>query len=542
MLYDKTYVMNGKQLKNSILQWAIQGKLVPQDPNDEPASVLLDKIRQEKERLIKEKKIKRDKNASIIYRGEDNSYYEKILATGEVKCINEEIPFEIPKGWEWCRVSSLFQINPKVVAEDNTSAAFIPMEAISAGYGSEFRYYEKEWGEIKSGYTAFADNDIAFAKITPCFQNRKSAIFEGLPNGIGAGTTELKILRTYGETINRWFVLYFLESPYFIDEATFKGTANQQRIIVGYLENKLFPLPPLAEQERIVDKIGLVMPIIDKYSKSQELLDKMNVELNECLKKSVLQEAIQGKLVPQIAEEGTAQELLEQIKAEKQKLVKEGKLKKSALTTSTIFRGDDNKYYELIDNSPVYIDEFLPFQIPETWTWCKVKDLLEIQTGASFKKEQANANKKGIRILRGGNILPNKYIFKDDDVFVSEEFVNANTILKKNCIITPAVTSLENIGKMAVIEKDYNNVSAGGFVFIISPYIQDFNHSLLLAYFLQSPFLIEAMRGITKKSGAAFYNLGKERLKELYLPLPPMAEQSRIVGKINEVLSSIMSR
>ena len=542
MLYDKTYVMNGKQLKNSILQWAIQGKLVPQDPNDEPASVLLDKIRQEKERLIKEKKIKRDKNASIIYRGEDNSYYEKMLATGEVKCIDKEIPFEIPDGWEWCRVSSLFQINPKVVAEDNTSAAFIPMEAISAGYGSEFRYYEKKWGEIKSGYTVFADNDIAFAKITPCFQNRKSAIFEGLPNGIGAGTTELKILRTYGETINHWFVLYFLESPYFIDEATFKGTANQQRIIVGYLENKLFPLPPLAEQKRIVDKIGLVMPIIDKYSKSQGLLDKMNVELNECLKKSVLQEAIQGKLVPQIAEEGTAQELLEQIKAEKQKLVKEGKLKKSALNDSGIFRGDDNKYYELIDNSPVYIDEFLPFQIPETWTWCKVKDLLEIQTGASFKKEQANANKKGIRILRGGNILPNKYIFKDDDVFVSEEFVNANTILKKNCIITPAVTSLENIGKMAVIEKDYNNVSAGGFVFIISPYIQDFNHSLLLAYFLQSPFLIEAMRGITKKSGAAFYNLGKERLKELYLPLPPMAEQSRIVGKINEVLSSIMSR
>ena len=534
--------MNGKQLKNSILQWAIQGKLVPQDPNDEPASVLLDKIRQEKERLIKEKKIKRDKNASIIYRGEDNSYYEKILATGEVKCIDEEIPFDVPQGWEWCRVSSLFQINPKVVAEDNTSAAFIPMEAISAGYGSEFRYYEKKWGEIKSGYTAFADNDIAFAKITPCFQNRKSVIFEGLPNGIGAGTTELKILRTYGETINRWFVLYFLESPYFIDEATFKGTANQQRIIVGYLENKLFPLPPLAEQERIVGKIGLVMPIIDKYSKSQELLDKMNVELNECLKKSVLQEAIQGKLVPQIAEEGTAQELLEQIKAEKQKLVKEGKLKKSALDSSVIFRGDDNKYYELIDNSPVCIDEFLPFQIPKTWTWCKVKDLLEIQTGASFKKEQVNANKKGIRILRGGNILPNKYIFKDDDVFVSEEFVNANTTLKKNSIITPAVTSLENIGKMAVIEKNYKNVSAGGFVFIISPYIQDFNHSLLLAYFLQSPFLIEAMRGITKKSGAAFYNLGKERLKELYLPLPTMAEQRRIVGKINEVLSSIMSR
>ena len=534
--------MNGKQLKNSILQWAIQGKLVPQDPNDEPASVLLDKIRQEKERLIKEKKIKRDKNASIIYRGEDNSYYEKMLATGEVKCIDEEVPFDVPQGWEWCRVSSIFQINPKVVAEDDANAAFIPMEAISAGYGSEFRFYEKKWKEIKSGYTSFEDNDIAFAKITPCFQNRKSVIFKGLPNGIGAGTTELKILRTYGETINRLYALYFLESPYFIDEATFKGTANQQRIIVGYLENKLFPLPPLTEQNRIVNKICMVMPVIDKYSKSQETLDKINIELYDTLKKSLLQEAIQGKLVPQIVEEGTAQELLEHIKEEKKQLVKEGKLKKSALNDSVIFKGDDNKYYELIDDSHVCIDEFLPFQIPETWVWCKVKDLLEIQTGASFKKEQANANKKGIRILRGGNILPNKYIFKDDDVFLSEEFVNANTILKKNCIITPAVTSLENIGKMAVIEKDYNNVSAGGFVFIISPYIQDFNHSLVLAYFLQSPFLIEAMRGITKKSGAAFYNLGKERLKELYLPLPPMAEQRRMVDKINEVLSSIMSR
>ena len=337
--------MNGKQLKNSILQWAIQGKLVPQDPNDEPASVLLEKIRQEKERLIKEKKIKRDKNASIIYRGEDNSYYEKFLATGEVKCIDEEIPFEIPKGWEWCRVSSVFLINPKVSAKDDDIAAFIPMEAISAGYGSEFRFYEKQWKEIKSGYTAFEDNDIAFAKITPCFQNRKSVTFNGLPNGIGAGTTELKILRTYGETINRYYALYFLESPYFIDEATFKGTANQQRIVVGYLENKLFPLPPLSEQKRIVDKIGIIMPFIDKYSKSKETLDKINVALRANLKKSILQEAIQGKLVPQIAEEGTARELLEQIRQEKERLIKEKKIKRDK-NASIIFRGEDNSYYE----------------------------------------------------------------------------------------------------------------------------------------------------------------------------------------------------
>lgn len=532
--------MNGKQLKNSILQWAIQGKLVPQDPNDEPASVLLDKIRQEKERLIKEKKIKRDKNASIIYRGEDNSYYEKILATGEVKCIDEEIPFDVPQGWEWCRVSSLFQINPKVVAEDNTSAAFIPMEAISAGYGSEFRYYEKKWGEIKSGYTAFADNDIAFAKITPCFQNRKSVIFEGLPNGIGAGTTELKILRTYGETINRWFVLYFLESPYFIDEATFKGTANQQRIIVGYLENKLFPLPPLAEQERIVGKIGLVMPIIDKYSKSQELLDKMNVELNECLKKSVLQEAIQGKLVPQIAEEGTAQELLEQIKAEKQKLVKEGKLKKSALDSSVIFRGDDNKYWEKSEDGAVCIDEEIPFEIPSNWAWVRLDDICSfIHRGKSpkyspIKKYPVVAQKcnqwDGFSIEKAKFIDPQSISLYNDEHFLQNRDLMWNS------------TGLGTLGRMAIyytILNPYELAIADSHVTVIRPYKTHIVSEYLYYYFASNTVqsvIEDKSDGSTKQK-----ELATKTVKAYLVPIPPFAEQQRIVQKIKSV-TSIMSR
>ena len=532
--------MNGKQLKNSILQWAIQGKLVPQDPHDEPASVLLDKIRQEKERLIKEKKIKRDKNASIIYRGEDNSYYEKILATGEVKCIDEEIPFEIPKGWEWCRVSSLFQINPKVVAEDNTSAAFIPMEAISAGYGSEFRYYEKEWDEIKSGYTAFADNDIAFAKITPCFQNRKSAIFEGLPNGIGAGTTELKILRTYGETINRWFVLYFLESPYFIDEATFKGTANQQRIIVGYLENKLFPLPPLAEQERIVDKIGLVMPIIDKYSKSQELLDKMNVELNECLKKSVLQEAIQGKLVPQIASEGTAHELLEQIKTEKQKLVKEGKLKKSALSDSVIFRGDDNKYWEKSEDGAVCIDEEIPFEIPSNWAWVRLDDICSfIHRGKSpkyspIKKYPVVAQKcnqwVGFSIEKAKFIEPQSITSYNSEYFLQDRDLMWNS------------TGLGTLGRMAIyytLLNPYELAVADSHVTVIRPYKTYIVSEYLYYYFASNTVqsvIEDKSDGSTKQK-----ELATKTVKSYLVPLPPFAEQLRIVQKIKSV-TSIMSR
>ena len=254
------------RLKKSILQEAVQGKLVPQDPNDEPASVLLGRIREEKQRLLKEGKLKKkDITDSVIFKGEDNKYYEKIGK--EVICIDEEIPFDIPESWTWVRIKDMFIINPKNTASDDTLAAFIPMEKISATYGSVFTYDTVRWGTIKRSFTHIANGDVAFAKITPCFQNRKSAIFEGLPNDIGAATTELKVLRQYGDTINRWYLLYFLESPYFIDEAKFKGTANQQRIISGYLENKLFPLPPKSEQDRIAYAIEQTASIMSRQEK-----------------------------------------------------------------------------------------------------------------------------------------------------------------------------------------------------------------------------------------------------------------------------------
>ena len=538
--------MNGKQLKNSILQWAIQGKLVPQDPNDEPASVLLEKIRQEKERLIKEKKIKRDKNASIIYRGEDNSYYEKILATGEVKCIDEEIPFDVPNGWEWCRLRDLCTVFGRIgfrgytrndIVEKGFGAITLSpsnmqdngnMNYSVVSYISWKKYEESPEIKVKA-------NDVLIVKTGSSYG--KTCIISDLPEKATINP-QIAVLK-YSFVNNQWLT-YFLNAPFTQEQfrkyviGTSIPTFSQEK-----LSSTLLPLPPQNEQEHLTKKLSLLDKCIGSYNVIQQLIDRLNADIYDKLKKSILQEAIQGKLVPQIAKEGTAQELLGEIQTEKQKMVKDGKLKKSALATSTIFKGDDNKYYEQIEDEPVCIDNFLPFQIPETWTWCKVKDLLEIQTGASFKKEQANTHNEGVRILRGGNILPNRYIFKDDDVFVAKEFVNENTLLKRNSIITPAVTSLENIGKMAVIEKDYNNVSAGGFVFIISPYIQEFTHSLLLAYFLQSPSLIETMQGITKKSGAAFYNLGKERLKELYIPLPPRKEQQRIVAQIEKLFEQL---
>ena len=241
-------------LRKSILQEAIQGKLVPQIAEEGTAQELLEQIKAEKQKLVKEGKLKKSAlTDSVISRGDDNKYYEQI---GK-KCldITDKIPFVIPETWQWVRIRDVFQLNPKNEAEDEKLVAFIPMEKISAGYKSDFTFDTTKWGTIKKGFTHFANGDVAFAKITPCFQNRKSAIFHDLPNGIGAGTTELKVLRPYGNTIDRWYLLYFLESPYFIDEATFKGTANQQRIVVGYLEDKLFPLPTQKEQQRIVAQI-----------------------------------------------------------------------------------------------------------------------------------------------------------------------------------------------------------------------------------------------------------------------------------------------
>lgn len=242
------------RIRKSILQEAIQGKLVPQDPNDEPASVLLQRIREEKLRLVKEGKLKKkDVVDSIIYKGDDNKYYEQI--GNKITCIEEEIPFKIPKEWCWVRLSDIVLINPKNHVPDNTMAAFIPMERIDATFLSSYSYVERKWGEIKQGFTHFSDGDVAFAKITPCFQNRKSMILNNLPNGIGAGTTELKVLRPYRNTLSVEYLLFFLESPYFVEEAIFKGTANQQRIMSGYMDSKLFPLPPLEEQKRISKKI-----------------------------------------------------------------------------------------------------------------------------------------------------------------------------------------------------------------------------------------------------------------------------------------------
>lgn len=534
---DRKNTMNGKQLKNSILQWAIQGKLVPQDPNDEPASVLLDKIRQEKERLIKEKKIKRDKNASIIYRGEDNSYYEKILATGEVKCIDEEVPFEIPKGWEWCRlgeISTYAQTKRKINASNADSQLWgLDLEDIEKG-GRLLNI--KTVGERKAigDKTIFNRGDILYSKLRPYLLKILVA-----PEG-GICTPEIIPFTCYGN-ICKDYIVSFLKSPYvddYINSVTFG--VKMPRVSTETMTSLLVPLPPLSEQFRIDTKTKELMPYIDGYGKAQNKLNKLNEELSNTIRKSILQEAIQGKLVPQIAEEGTAQELLEQIKTEKQKLVKEGKLKKSALASSVIFRGDDNKYWEKSEDGAVCIDEEIPFEIPSNWAWVRLDDICSfIHRGKSpkyspIKKYPVVAQKcnqwDGFSIEKAKFIDPQSISLYNDEHFLQNRDLMWNS------------TGLGTLGRMAIyytILNPYELAIADSHVTVIRPYKTHIVSEYLYYYFASNTVqsvIEDKSDGSTKQK-----ELATKTVKAYLVPIPPFAEQQRIVQKIKFV-TSIMSR
>ena len=517
--------MNGKQLKNSILQWAIQGKLVPQDPNDEPASVLLEKIRTEKARLIKEGKIKKDKNESFIFRGDDNSYYEKFLATGEVKCIDDEIPFEIPQGWEWERVGNIFETtsgstplsrNPDYYKNGNIN--WVRTTDLNNGILNKT--------EIQITSKAIIDYNLS---ILP--QTSVCVAMYG-----GAGTIGKHCILHFDTTINQSvcaiqpngfcnmdYIHTFIEyqRPFWMDFAA--GSRKDPNINQLIIKHCLLPIPPQEEQLRIVTKLNQLYPYIYQYGNSRNRLNQINKEIWHSLKKSILQEAIQGKLVPQIAEEGTAQELLEQIRQEKLQLVKEGKLKKSALTDSIIFRGDDNKYYEQVGNENIDITEEIPFDLPENWTWVRFGQYVRMSIGKTPPRGEtkywANGKYPWVSISDMsdyGLVTTTKESVSEYAKSLFGEISPVGTLIM-SFKLTVGRTSLLNtsayhneaiISIYPFVDKNYQ---ARNFLFHILPIISNLGDTK------------DAIKGKT---------LNSKSLNNLLLPLPPLNEQGRIVAMI----------
>ena len=435
-----------------------------------------------------------------------SSYYEKFIATGEVKCIDEEIPFEIPKGWEWCRLKHMCSMQ----AGKNISASEIYDKK------SVLHPYRCVGGNGLRGFTNTFNAEGHFAII-----GRQGALCGclNIESGKFYATEHAVVVNGFG-IIPSLFIYYFFTALNLNQYAT--ATA-QPGLAVSNIVEVFIPLPPLPEQLRIVSKIEKLLPLVKTYEQAQNGLNELNASLNEQLRKSILQEAIQGKLVPQCSDEGTAQELLEQIKLEKQKLIKDGKLKKSALTDSVIFKGDDNKYYEQVGNENIDITEEIPFDLPENWTWVRFGQYVRMSIGKTPPRGEtkywANGKYPWVSISDMsdyGLVTTTKESVSEYAKSLFGEISPVGTLIM-SFKLTVGRTSLLNtsayhneaiISIYPFVDKNYQ---ARNFLFHILPIISNLGDTK------------DAIKGKT---------LNSKSLNNLLLPLPPLNEQGRIVAMI----------
>ena len=469
-----------------------------------------------------------------------SSYYEKILATGEVKCIDEEIPFEIPQGWEWCRLRDIILgtnagKSPNCEKRPKKSEEWGVLTTTSI---QENAFLSNENKVLPKHYIINPEHCVRYGDIliTRAGPVNRTGIVCMVENNcdkliLSDKTVRIDYMHDY---CNPKFLVFVLNSSAIhelVMSATVGMAASQVNVSQSSIQNTLIPFPSSKEQQRIINKLETLLPQIEKYNNAQNELDELNKTVKDIIKKSVLQEAIQGKLVSQLAEEGTAQELLEQIKAEKQKLVKEGKLKKSALNDSVIFRGDDNKYWEKNGKDVVCIDAEIPFEVPSSWIWCRMGDCVSIIGGYAFKSYDLKSS-LGIRVIRISDIsekgLVNKNIVKyNGNEDLTQYLIKRNDILiamtggtvGKSLLLTEKLSEPLLLNqRVAIIRNIWINVE-------------------YLNAFLHSPYIKQI---IDKKKNSTNDNISMSDLNGFLIPLPPLKEQYRIVERYKNV-TSIMS-
>lgn len=474
----------------------MQGKLVEQRPEEGTGEELYQQI--QKKKLAKEGKIKKQKPLPEI--------------------TEDEIPFEIPRSWKWVRIGSVTELNPKNDVSDDVDASFIPMTLIDDGYRNHHTYEIKKWGSIKKGFTHFQNRDIGVAKITPCFQNRKSVIFKNLINGIGAGTTELSIVRSIEEYALPEFLLVYFKSEQFIIDGikSFTGTAGQQRLHKDFLRTYLMPLPPLAEQKRIVTKIEEIMPFVVRYTTAYDKLQSYTTRFPNDLKKSILQQAIQGKLIPQDPNDEPASVLFEKITKEKEKLVKEGKIKKQKPL-------------------PEITEDEIPFEIPESWKWVRLNDVVvkNIKRGRS----PSYAAKSHTLVLaqkcntKAGYIDMSlaKYLNESKlPNYSTEEFMEDKDIVLNS-------TGNGTLGRVGIFRSADN---PSGLPIVPDSHVTVIRITSLISssfafYYLHyyQPYMEKLGSGSTNQT-----ELSTSVVQAILFPLPPLSEQRRIVAKIEKFM------
>ncbi|EHX5025079.1 restriction endonuclease subunit S [Salmonella enterica] len=516
-----------KKLRELILELAVRGKLVPQDPNDEPASVLLERIAAEKAELMKQGKIKKQKPLPEIS--------------------EEEKPFELPVGWEWTTLNTLAEINPKIdVSDDEQDISFVPMPLISTKFDGSHDFEVRKWKEVKKGYTHFANGDIAIAKITPCFENSKAAIFSGLKNNVGVGTTELHVARPYSQAVNQQYLLLNFKSPGFLKtgESQMTGSAGQKRVPRNFFENYPLPFPPLQEQERIVNNFTQLMILCDQLEQHSltsldahqqlvetlltTLTDSQNAdELTEnwarisehfdtlftteasidALKQTILQLAVMGKLVPQDPNDEPASELLKRIAQEKAQLVKDGKIKKQKPL-------------------PPISDEEKPFEIPTNWEWVRFGTITTSRLGKMLDKAKNKGTPK--KYIRNVNVQWDNISIDDVNEMKFEDNELSEFILRNGDLLIceggePGRCAIWNKPDEFYFQKALHRVRT----FCNIP-------ERILAIHLKNDSLNGRLANLF--TGVTIKHLPGDKLQQYVIPLMPLNEQTNIIEKLNFLL------
>ena len=529
--------MKAEQLRKSILQLAIQGKLVPQDPADEPASVLLERIRTEKQRLIKEGKIKKDKGDSVIFKGDDNCYYEK---TGsEVKNITDEIDFDLPDGWAFARINSLFFIQTGAsFKKEQATSDFTQTRILRGGniLQGEYRFFENDIfvdSKLIQDSIILKNNDLITPAVTSIENIGKLARIEKDYEDVTAGGFVFIVRPCYNSDIFAKYMLYALQSSYFnkqLKSITKKSGQAFYNLGKERFIQLIIPIPPLNEQVRIVESIEQFTPLIKEYDKLEQQATKLDGEIYDKLKKSILQYAIQGKLVPQDSNDEPAAVLLERIRAGKKAQL--GK----KYVESYIYKGDDNCYYEHINGKDVDITEEIPYDLPTGWAWSRLDNLAIYKKGpfgSSLTKEMfVPKSNTSIKVYEQKNAIYKNCTLGNYYISASKyETMKSFEVFPKDIIVSCAGT----IGETYVLPDN----APKGIINQALMKIKLFNQEILDFYLIYFDYILKNQAKRNSK-GSAIKNIPPfEILKRMLMPIPPLAEQKRIVDKIDEIFAKL---
>ena len=518
--------MTAQQLKNSILQMAVKGKLVPQDPNDEPASVLLERIRAEKERLIKEKKIKREKNPSVIFKGADNIPYEK--NGDEVRSLADEVPFDIPDSWEWVRLIDVCKYIQRGKSPKYSPIKKYPVIAQKCNQWSGFSIEKAQFIEPDSlvsygSERLLQDNDLMWNS-TGLGTLGRMAIYKTAANPyeLAVADSHVTVIRPLKQFVLPEYLYYYFANPSVqsVIEDQADGTTKQKELATATIKAYLTPIPPLDEQRRILTKLSKVLSVVKSYGAVYDETVAIQEAFPERLKKSILQEAVQGKLVLQDPTDEPAEALLERIRAEKQRLIKEGKIKKDK-HESVIFRRD-NSHYEKLDGIERCIDDEIPFDIPDSWVWSRFGQVISLLSGTDFKPEEYNDSQKGTPYITGASSLSENGILLNRWTETPRVIANRGDVL--------LVCKGSGYGKTVICDIEEAHIARQ--IMAIKRFVTLDMHYVRL--FLQANF-----DKIKSKGQGVIPGIDRNSVMNLLFPIPPLSEQHRIVEQHQELFDKI---